>query len=197
MYVDSVAAQNIAWPTKYDDMFPYADNENSFWTGFFSSRANDKAYMRRASQTLHSSNKLFALASIDQETSDEQINSILEAKETMLDVVGVIQHHDGITGTGKQHTADDYTKRIYKGIEAVNAVYAGVIADLAESVGIKAEEWSWCARTNSTYLDCPIAENTGSKNIIVAVHNPANLAQSIVQIAVPHGKYAVQALVDG
>ena len=76
MYVDSVAAQNIAWPTKYDDMFPYADNENSFWTGFFSSRANDKAYMRRASQTLHSSNKLFALASIDQETSDEQIKSI-------------------------------------------------------------------------------------------------------------------------
>jgi len=54
----------------------------------------------------------------------------------MLDVVGVIQHHDGITGTGKQHTADDYTKRIYKGLEAVNPVYAGVFSQLAQNSGI-------------------------------------------------------------
>ncbi len=70
IYIDSIAKQNIVWPTKYDDMFPYADNENSYWTGYFSSRANDKGYMRRASQTLHSSNKLFSLVSIDQSTSD-------------------------------------------------------------------------------------------------------------------------------
>jgi len=25
MYVDAIAAENITWPTKYDDMFPYAD----------------------------------------------------------------------------------------------------------------------------------------------------------------------------
>ena len=66
---------------------------------------------------------------------------MLTAKETMLDVVGVIQHHDGITGTGKQHTADDYTKRIFKGLEAVNPVYADVIADLANGAGIKADDW--------------------------------------------------------
>ena len=90
MYVDAIAAEKIEWPTKYDDLFPYADNENSYWTGYFSSRANDKGYMRRASQTLHSSNKLFALASIDQAISDDQIEAMIEAKETMLDVVGVI-----------------------------------------------------------------------------------------------------------
>jgi len=49
MYVDAIAAENIEWPTKYDDLFPYADNEDSYWTGYFSSRANDKGYMRRAS----------------------------------------------------------------------------------------------------------------------------------------------------
>lgn len=71
MYVDAVAAQNIAWPTKYDDSFPYADDQYSFWTGYFSSRATDKEYFRRASHTLHSSNKLFALAAIDKKTTDE------------------------------------------------------------------------------------------------------------------------------
>jgi hypothetical protein len=46
--------------------------------------------MRDASHILHSSNKLFALKSIDQKTTDAQINSYLEGKEIMMDLVGVI-----------------------------------------------------------------------------------------------------------
>lgn len=52
MYINALAASNLVWPTKYDDMFPYADDEDSFWTGYFSSRANAKKYMRDASHTL-------------------------------------------------------------------------------------------------------------------------------------------------
>ena len=56
---------------------------------------------------------------------------MLEAKDVMLDVVGVVQHHDAITGTGKQHTADDYVRRIFNGIEAANPVYANIISKIA------------------------------------------------------------------
>jgi hypothetical protein len=56
IYVDAVAKYNISWPTKYDDMFPYSDNPDSYWTGYFSSRANDKGYIRRASTNFHASN---------------------------------------------------------------------------------------------------------------------------------------------
>ena len=101
MYIDAVAAQNIQWTTKYDDNFPYADREAAYWTGFFSSRANDKSYMRDASHTFHSSGKLFALASVDLKSTGDLIARIDEAKSVMMDTVGVIQHHDGITGTGK------------------------------------------------------------------------------------------------
>lgn len=90
MYVNALAASKIEWPTKYDDMFPYADNEYSFWTGYFSSRANAKKYMRDASHTLHSSNKLFALAGIDVKTTNDQIDAMLDAKATMMDVVGIV-----------------------------------------------------------------------------------------------------------
>jgi lysosomal alpha-mannosidase len=48
MYIDSVFEDNLVWSTKYDDMFPYANNDVSYWTGYFSSRANDKEYIRRA-----------------------------------------------------------------------------------------------------------------------------------------------------
>jgi len=90
MYIDAIAAENIEWPTKYDDLFPYADNRDSYWTGYFSSRANDKGYMRRASQTLHSSNKLFSLYAIRPDVWDSTVDSLIQTKNTMLDVVGVI-----------------------------------------------------------------------------------------------------------
>jgi lysosomal alpha-mannosidase len=65
IYVDAVYADNLTWTTKYDDMFPYANNDVSYWTGYFTSRANDKEYIRRAEHTLHASNKLFALNSLN------------------------------------------------------------------------------------------------------------------------------------
>jgi lysosomal alpha-mannosidase len=54
-YVAAIAKHNVPWSTKYDDMFPYSDSPDSYWTGFFSSRANDKEYIRRASHNFHAS----------------------------------------------------------------------------------------------------------------------------------------------
>jgi lysosomal alpha-mannosidase len=70
MYVDAVNAEELTWTTKYDDMFPYANDEYSYWTGFFTSRANDKELIRRAERTLHASNKMMALNSLNQELVD-------------------------------------------------------------------------------------------------------------------------------
>jgi hypothetical protein len=59
-YLDALIAQNITWPTKYDDMMPYADNPDEYWSGYFTSRANSKKQIRDGSATLHASNKIFA-----------------------------------------------------------------------------------------------------------------------------------------
>jgi hypothetical protein len=90
MYVDAIAKENITWPTKYDDIMPYADSEDSFWTGYFTSRANDKKYIRDAGHTLHSSNKMFAMSSIDQQTTSAEVDEMINAKEIMMDVVGIV-----------------------------------------------------------------------------------------------------------
>jgi hypothetical protein len=101
MYVNAVNAEGLEYTTKYDDMLPYADNNKSYWTGFYSSRANLKEYIRRAERTLHASNKLFALNSINQDIDDDFPALAEDAKNKMMDVVGVVQHHDAVTGTSK------------------------------------------------------------------------------------------------
>jgi len=65
-YIDALAKLNVSWPTKYDDMFPYSDNPDAYWTGYFSARANNKEYIRRASHNFHASNKLYATKVLDQ-----------------------------------------------------------------------------------------------------------------------------------
>lgn len=54
IFIDAVRQDNVEWPTKYDDLFPYGSDSMSNWVGFYSSRPLDKAYYRRGSQLLSS-----------------------------------------------------------------------------------------------------------------------------------------------
>jgi len=48
-YLSELKKENITWTTRYGDMFPYADNELDYWTGFFSSRPSAKKQAKDAS----------------------------------------------------------------------------------------------------------------------------------------------------
>jgi len=64
-YIDAIAQENITWPTKYDDLFPYSDKtgnseiKSDFWTGYFTSKANSKGFVRKGSSFTHASNALY------------------------------------------------------------------------------------------------------------------------------------------
>lgn len=68
-YLDALIAQNLTWPVKYDDMFPYADQPQDYWTGYFTSRANAKRQVRDGQANLHASSKLYGKKIIDQATT--------------------------------------------------------------------------------------------------------------------------------
>ncbi|GIY02877.1 lysosomal alpha-mannosidase [Caerostris extrusa] len=105
-YLHSLHESNKTWTTMQTDFFPYASGRHEYWTGYFTSRPALKYNARKANSNLQACKQLITLAEL--EDADTM---------TLQKAVGVIQHHDGITGTEKQHVADDYSKMLYDGYE--------------------------------------------------------------------------------
>lgn len=68
------------------------------------------------------------------------------------DALGVVQHHDGVSGTAKQHVANDYSKRLQKGIDAAAAVTAAKLGRLLFGVN-STVDMMLCQRLNETVCD--------------------------------------------
>jgi hypothetical protein len=115
----------------------------------------------------------------------------------MLDELGINQHHDAVSGTAKQPVADDYARRLYKGMQINNVQYGNLIQEkIEQQTGMTtSSQWEQCSRTNTTYLDCPVANyaNLTNYTMSVAVHNPSANPMMKPSFAVPHGKFKVQA----
>ena len=111
----------------------------------------------------------------------------------MLDVLGINQHHDAVTGTGKQAVANDYAHRLFLGMDINKDVYSDAIErKISAQTGLTHKnEWTQCFQTNTTYLDCPIATNDKKKSMNVVVQNPSSFETKNVKLAVPNGKYDV------
>lgn len=45
-YIEAIRKEGAIYPTKYDDFFPYADNQHAYWTGYFVSRVALKGFVK-------------------------------------------------------------------------------------------------------------------------------------------------------
>ncbi len=61
-------------------MFPYADMEEDYWTGYFTSRANAKGFIRNGQSLLHASSFEFAKRMLRNTAPESEITAMLEAK---------------------------------------------------------------------------------------------------------------------
>jgi alpha-mannosidase len=194
-YIDALHAQNLTWPTKYDDMFPYADNPQDYWSGYFASRQAAKKQVRDGQANLHASAQLLSRKVVQADADDAEIAAILSAKADMLDWMGVYQHHDAVSGTAKQHVADNYVEHLSKAMAHNNEVYnAELLKNMASTTGIVATELTQCTGAqNETVLECPVSDHRNQSEFIVVVHNPAaQRFTQLVRIQLPSSNYSAQ-----
>ena len=157
LYVEAKNRANLTWSVKTDDIFPYADGPDAYWTGYFTSRPALKKYVRVQSAFLQ------VARHIDLFTGGNGT-----ATEALWEALGVAQHHDGVSGTAKQAVTFDYAKRLsVGGVSADAAVQAGLGKLLTKSGG-DAPAFRYCPNANTSV--CPATAD--SKNIVVALYNP-------------------------
>lgn len=112
------------WPVWTQDFFPYADDNKSYWTGYFTSRPDVKTASRLSDSKLFTTEQLFVFARMYTKfTAIDQIG-------LMRDATAVVQHHDGVAGTERHHVAVDFLARLQLGGEACDEVLASTLSQV-------------------------------------------------------------------
>ncbi|KAJ3682593.1 hypothetical protein LUZ60_015166 [Juncus effusus] len=163
LYVDALNSVNESWPLKHDDYFPYADKANTYWTGYFTSRPSFKHYVRSLSGYYLAARQLeFMMGNGNNYTP------------SLGDALGVAQHHDAVSGTARQHTTNDYAKRLSIGAsQAEMGINLALTCLMSKSKTCSSSgEFNQCGLLNISYCPPTEKEISSGESLVVVAYNP-------------------------
>ncbi|KAJ7393930.1 hypothetical protein OS493_003599 [Desmophyllum pertusum] len=118
-------SQPKGFPALSGDFYTYADRDDHYWSGYYTSRPFYK-HMDRALESHHRAAEIiFSLAEsharhhASSTFAVEQLYGLLTNARRNL---GVFQHHDGITGTAKDFVVIDYATRMLQSLNDMQRV---------------------------------------------------------------------------
>ncbi|XP_011300932.1 lysosomal alpha-mannosidase isoform X1 [Fopius arisanus] len=179
-YLKSVNSAQKTFPTKSDDLFPYSSDPHAFWTGYFTSRPTLKYFERLGNNFLQIVKQLSVLTS----AGDSQ------DLEYFREAMGVMQHHDAVTGTEKQHVAEDYARLLTDAIVRAEKTVSKAIGKLStrDKASIP-QDFRSCLLLNVS--SCQPIED--AKSFTVTLYNPrSHPVSTYVRIPVAGPGYIVK-----
>ena len=156
-YLQAKYDMNRTWTLKTDDFLPLSSSPWAYWSGFFTSRPALKYYSRWASNFLQVCKQLEVIAG-----PYSNMNSL-----PLRRALGVLQHHDAITGTEKQAVAYDYAFRISNASKECEMIVSRSLARLMSKTHA-APDINFCFLRNVSI--CPFTDH--SVSFVAIVYNP-------------------------
>ncbi|XP_017155089.2 lysosomal alpha-mannosidase-like isoform X2 [Drosophila miranda] len=178
-YLQSLHQTLETWPNKTQDFLPHSHEADSFWTGYYTSRPTQKRFERDGNHMLQTVKQLSVFAGLSSKQQKKDLDYLRQ-------IMGVMQHHDAITGTEKQEVSNDYDRLLYDGIigGASNARDAlRVLTNLPEG------EFESCLQLNIS--ECAFTKDSAD-NVVVTLFNPlAHTSSQYVRVPVKEESYQV------
>lgn len=126
--------------------------------------------------------------------TDEEVKTILEKKHALFNAMGIMQHHDAITGTAKQAVADTYSQLLTDAVATNNDLLVQMVGERASAAGYGSLDWNACTFTSTTPVDCGLSSSAG-QSFMISAYNPSTVNLNYLRFSVPNnGTYKAYAL---
>jgi len=114
------------FPSLSGDFFTYADRDDHYWSGYFTTRPFWKNLDRVLEGYLRAGEILFSMAWAEMEyIGSDKSDMAAKCMANLVDArksLSLFQHHDGITGTAKDHVVLDYGEKMVNSIKLLQEV---------------------------------------------------------------------------
>ncbi|EDV31824.1 uncharacterized protein Dana_GF14356 [Drosophila ananassae] len=178
-YLNSLHQSLQSFPNKTQDFLPHSHEAKSFWTGFFTSRPTAKRFERDGNHILQVAKQLSVLANLSSEKQAKDLDYLRQ-------IMGIMQHHDAITGTEKQEVSNDYDRLMYDAILGGADTARDALRVLTNQPN---GEFQSCLRLNIS--ECAFTKDNAD-NFVVTLYNPlAHTATQYVRVPVKNQNYEV------
>ena len=130
------AEKEGSFPSLQGDFFPYADNEQSYWTGYYTTRPLLKDRSRTLGSQLRSAELLHVLVRSHGGSSFDSAGRLLppeywevqfSALESARQETALFLHHDAITGTSRTAVVNDYLERMARASQRLQLMMANMV----------------------------------------------------------------------
>ena len=129
-----------------DDWFPYIDQYSLTWTGYFTSRP----YMKGKSRESSILYDVISMLNTEYFFQFHKSNhDFFTSQEPAQKAIALVQHHDGIAGTGKSFVHEDYINQLIEGDEIIMKKSGEILDDIFNYKNIKV-----CLSNGKVNLGC-------------------------------------------
>ena len=163
---------------KHIDFYPYADKEYAYWTGYYTSRPYLKGITKHLSNLYLTASTYLVEMLLHNKIKLQDIQLIQLQK-----MIGLLQHHDAITGTAKEKVSNDY---IMKSKKAINETTSKVISMLLKDNYISSsDDIKICLSNPTVDYGCNnefSIDNSNENETAIGIINPGINGEILITI---------------
>uniref|UniRef100_A0A0K0E7B1 Alpha-mannosidase n=1 Tax=Strongyloides stercoralis TaxID=6248 RepID=A0A0K0E7B1_STRER len=179
----SIQKENIRIPIITGDFFTYCDRDEDYWSGYYTSRPFYKRFDRVLIDYLRSAEIIFStvlgktsLNDIDNFLKLVDYNKLVYARRAL----SLFQHHDGVTGTAKDHVVVDYGRRLFKAIQNCYSIIEKCIQyDMTKQL-FDSSQISILTKVNFPHKLTRIRKFNVNKNILIFNPHTRNINNEVI-----------------